>query len=85
MDIEELLDEVAYIRSAAGSAARLAINELEGMDDRVGRCMDFIYNLSGDIEDYLESFKEDKNAELSFGFLCNEGIDPWSLFGDTPY
>jgi len=81
--MEELLNDVAEIGLAAERAG-LAIDELEGVDDRVGRCMDFIYNLSTDIGIYLEEFKKDKNAELLIGFLRDEGVDPWSLFGDKP-
>ena len=81
--MEDLLRDVADI-SFAAERAGLKIDELNGVDDRAGRIMTFIYNLARNVEDYLDEFQNDKSAELEIGFLRGEGVDPWSLFGEKP-
>ena len=81
--MEDLLNDVAEIRFAAeraGDTAAMHGDELE----EVGRVLSFIANLAGDIETYLENRQEDEKTELDFDFSMGDGIDPWSLFGESP-
>ena len=81
--MEKLLTDVADIGFAAERAGR-QVEKFKDLDDRIGKIMAFIFNLSRDVEDQLENFQNDKTTELEIGFLMDEGIDPWSLFGDKP-